>query len=117
MYIRKTYVPKGMLFVTFVHKHSHPAIHVGDVTMVEPTGNRRIKGVHTFITPAGTQRICYAHEDSYCQTVHLNLDNGQDIDKIEERIYAVNYAALLDNTDSELNEELSFLEKEEKCLE
>jgi len=116
LYIRKTYVPKGCIFLTFIHKKSHPAVMVGDHTLIEPTGNRRIKGVHNFITSAGTQRVCYAHEDSYCITVHLNPDNKQDIDRIEDRIYAMHYSELLDNKDRELNEELSFLNDEEVLL-
>ena len=111
MYTRKTTVPKGYLFLTFIHKKSHPAFHVGDVTMIEPTGNRRVKGIHTFITPAGTQRVCYAHEESYCITTHLNPNNERDIDKIEDFLYARHYNELLD--DKELNDELSFLNKEE----
>ena len=116
LYTRKTYVPKGFLFITFIHKKSHPALHVGDVTMIEPTGNRRVSGVHNYITPAGTQRVCYAHEDSYCITTHLNPENEKDIDKIEEFLYAKHYNELL--SDKELDEELSFLNKEEAlCLE
>lgn len=118
LYTRKTTVPKGYLFLTFIHKKSHPAVHVGDVTMIEPTGKRRVKGVHNFITPAGTQRLCYAHEESYCITTHLNPDNERDIDKIEEFLYALHYNELM--SDKELDDELKILTSDVKegiCLE
>ncbi len=116
LYTRKTTVPKGYTFLTFIHKKSHPAVHVGDVTMIEPTGSRRIKGVHNFITPAGTQRLCYAHEESYCITTHLNPTNERNIDKIEKFLYALHYNELL--SDKELDAELDILtKKEELCLE
>lgn len=119
LYTRKTIVPKGYIFLTFIHKKSHPAVHVGDVTMMEPTGPRRVQGVHNFITPAGTQRLCYAHEESFCITTHLNPDNERDIDKIEKFIYAEHYNEIVN--DKEFEEELEILtkdtNKEELCLE
>lgn len=110
MYTRKTTIPKGYMFLTFIHKKSHSAVHVGDVTMIEPTGERRVTGVHNFITPAGTQRICYANEESYCITTHLNPDNERDIDKIEKFLYALHYNELL--SDKELDSELDILIKD-----
>jgi len=110
LYTRKTTIPKGYVFLTFIHKKSHPAVHVGDVTMIEPTGSRRVTGVHHFITPAGTQRVCYAHEESYCITTHLNPTNERNIDKIEKFLYALHYNELL--SDKELDKELDILIKD-----
>ncbi len=111
LYTRKTTVPKGYYFLTFIHKKSHPAVHVGDVMMIEPTGKRRLQGIHNFITPAGTQRLCYSLEESYCITTHLNPTNERDIDKIEKSIYAEHYNELLSS--KELDEELDILTKKE----
>ncbi len=116
MYIRKTTVPKGYAFLTYIHKKSHPVTMVGDLVLIEPTGNRRVKGVNSFITPAGTQRVCYANEESYAITSHLNPKNERNIDKIEKFLYAEHYNELLSS--KELDEELDILSKEEvSCLE
>jgi hypothetical protein len=110
MYIRTIFVPKGYMVLTYVHKQSHPAFQLkGDTTVIEPTGNKRIKGQHQFITAAGTQRLCYCHEDTVWTTVHLNLKNETDIDKIEKEIYASHYSELFIEVKKG---ELSFMENE-----
>jgi len=102
MYIREIFVPKGYIVMTYIHKQSHPAFQVsGDTTVIEPDGNKRIKGYSAFITPAGTKRICYCHEDTVWVTVHLNPDNKENIEDIEERIYANHYNELCANSDNE----------------
>ena len=96
MYIRQIFVPAGYLVLTYVHKQSHPAFLLqGDVTVIEETGNRRIQAPKSFITAAGTQRLCFCHTDTIWTTVHLNLVNERDIDKIEKDIYARHYNEFL----------------------
>ena len=95
LYIRQVSVPAGYTVITFVHKQSHPAFLMqGDVTVVEDTGKKRIQAPMEFVTRAGTQRICACHTDTIWTTVHLNLENERDIDKIEKEIYADNYSEL-----------------------
>jgi len=115
MYVREIFVPKGYFVMTYVHKQSHPAFQIsGDTTVIEPDGNRRLKGYASFITKAGTKRICYCHEDTIWVTVHLNPNNKEDIKKIEDRIYATHYSEIFPNSDDkELEqtrlEDLSFM--------
>lgn len=110
MYVREIFVPKGYIVMTYIHKQSHPAFQIsGDTTVIEPEGNRRIKGYASFITAAGTKRICYCHEDTVWATVHLNPDNKENIEDIEKRIYANHYDELCDNSDKEEIEQESLV--------
>ena len=103
LYIRQISVPAGYAVLTFVHKQSHPAFLMqGEVTVVEEEGPRRIQAPKEFITAAGTKRLCICHTDTIWTTVHLNLENEHDIDKIEKEIYADNYSDLFIDTKEEL---------------
>ena len=101
-YIREIFVPAGHLVMTFIHKQSHPCFVLqGETTVIEPGGNRRVSAPHHFITPAGTQRMVFCHTDTVWATVHLNLTNERDIEKIEKDLYACHYSEL---TKEEKNE-------------
>jgi quercetin dioxygenase-like cupin family protein len=92
MYVRQITMPKGMIFVTKIHKFSHPAfILKGEVSILEESGPRRVMAPAAFITPAGTKRIVYTHEETVWTTVHLNPNNHRDIDKIEGEIIATSF--------------------------
>ena len=95
LYIRQIKVPAGHLVLTYIHKQSHPAFLMqGDVTVIQEEGHKRIQAPKEFITDAGTQRMCFCHTDTVWTTVHLNLNNERDIDKIEKEIYACHYNEL-----------------------
>lgn len=114
MYIRQIFVPAGFLVLTYIHKQSHPAFLLqGDVTVIEENGNRRIQAPKSFITKAGTQRLCFCHTDTIWTTVHLNLNNEKDIDKIEDEIYALHYNELLPE---EIQTDLIIINKKEEAL-
>ncbi len=92
MYVREITMPKGMIFVTKIHKYSHPAFLLsGEVSILEEGGARRIRAPASFITPAGTKRIVLTHEDTVWTTVHLNPNNHKDIDEIEKEIIAKSF--------------------------
>jgi len=96
MYIREIFVPANHLVLTYIHKQSHPYFLLqGDVTVIQEEGNKRIQAPYSYITEAGTQRLCFCHTDTIWTTVHLNLTNERDIDKIEKDIYATHYNELL----------------------
>jgi hypothetical protein len=85
MYVREISVPKGYLVVTKIHKLSHPCFVLkGDCTVLTEDGPKRIKAPYHMITPAGTKRIVYVHEDTVWVTVHKT--NETELDKIEEEI-------------------------------
>ena len=89
-YIREIFNPKGELAVTKIHKVSHPFFLMkGDMTILMEDGIKRIKAPHYGITPAGTKRIIYCHEDCVFVTVHVT--KLTDIKAIEEEVIAKDF--------------------------
>lgn len=96
MYIREISVPKGQLIVTKIHKEAHPCfILKGDCSVLTESGPKRIKAPHYMITPAGTKRIVYVHEDTVWVTIHATKETN--LEKIEDDVIAKNFDEL-DNT-------------------
>lgn len=89
-YVREIFMPKGMLIVSKIHKKLHPFFVLkGDVSVVTEEGVKRIKGPYSGVTPVGTKRILYIHEDTVWITVHITKET--DLEKIEEKIIAKTY--------------------------
>ena len=89
-YIREIFNPKGELLVTKIHKVAHPFFLMkGDMTILMEDGIKRIKAPHYGITPAGTKRIIYCHEECIFVTVHAT--KLTDIAKIEEEIVSKDF--------------------------
>jgi len=89
-YIREIFNPKGELLVTKIHKVTHPFFLMkGDMTILMEDGIKRIKAPHYGITPAGTKRIIYCHEDCVFVTVHAT--KLTDIAIIEEEVIAKDF--------------------------
>ena len=89
-YIRELSMPKGMLFVTKIHKIKHPYFLLkGDCEILTEDGVKRIKGPFHGITPAGTKRVIFTHADTIWVTVHQTTKT--DIDEIEKDIIAKTY--------------------------
>ena len=90
-YIREIFNPKGELLVTKIHKVAHPFFLMkGDMTILMEDGIKRIKAPHHGITPAGTKRLIYCHEDCVFVTVHAT--NETDLEKIEEEVIAKDFS-------------------------
>jgi len=96
MYVREIFIPKGMMIVGKIHKHSHPNFLLsGEVSVfTEQDGIKKLKGPLSMISSAGTKRVVYAHEDSVWITVHLNLTDTQDLKEIEEETIAKSFDEL-----------------------
>ncbi|MFA6067523.1 MAG: hypothetical protein WC810_02980 [Janthinobacterium sp.] len=95
MYVREISVPKGYLVVTKIHKLAHPCFVLkGDCSVLTEEGPKRIKAPYYMITPAGTKRIVYVHEDTVWVTVHKT--DKTDLVKIEEEIIAKSFDELPD---------------------
>ena len=89
-YIREIFNPKGELLVTKIHKVAHPFFLMrGDMTILMEDGIKRIRAPHYGITPAGTKRIIYCHEDCVFVTVHAT--KLTDIKAIEEEVIAKDF--------------------------
>lgn len=113
-YIRTLFVPAGNFIMSYVHKDSYPMFMLqGDWTEIGQDSNERIGAPQVFMSKAGSQKMGFAHTDTIWVTVHLNPDNGQDIDKIEERIYDLHYNNLIsmDDDEKELIKEIDVLSK------
>lgn len=93
VYVREIFNPKGMLLITKIHKIAHPFFLLkGDMSILTEEGVKRIKAPYHGITPAGTKRIIYAHEDIVFVTVHVT--NKTDPKEIEEDIIAKDFTEL-----------------------
>lgn len=101
MYIREISVPKGYFVITKIHKLAHPCfILKGDCSIATEDGIKRIKAPYHMITPAGTKRIVYVHEDTVWVTVHKS--DSKDLEKIEEEIIAKSFDEMDNVIDTEI---------------
>lgn len=90
VYMREIFIPKDTLIVGKIHKHAHPNFLMkGDVSVVTEAGIERLKAPLSMISPAGTKRIVYAHEDTIWVTIHVT--DERDLEKIEEAVIAKDY--------------------------
>jgi len=97
MYIREISMPKGALFVTKIHKFTHPYFVLkGDVSVLTEEGVIRIKAPYSGITKAGTKRVLYCHEDTVWTTIHKT--DKTDLKKIEEEVIAKNFDEIENTT-------------------
>lgn len=93
MYVREIFIPKGCVLTGKIHKHSHPNFLMkGEVIVVtESKGREHLKAPMSIISEPGTKRAVVALEDTVWVTVHLNIDNGRDLVKIEDYVIAKSY--------------------------
>jgi hypothetical protein len=89
-YVREIFLPKGMMFVTKIHKKTHPYfIMYGDVSVLTENGVIRLKGPYSGITQAGTKRVIYTHQDTTWITVHSTMKT--DLKDIEDELIAKDF--------------------------
>ena len=93
-YVREITLPAGQIIVGKLHRHAHlNFISRGSVTVVtEHGGVERLTGPCTIISPAGTKRVVYTHEETVWTTVHVTEET--DLKKIEAETIAPSYTAL-----------------------
>jgi len=95
IYVREIFIPKGTLIVSKIHKASHPYFVLsGDLSVLTEEGEVRIVAPYSGITPAGTKRVLYIHEDTTWITIHLNLTNTKNLEELEEDIIAKSFDEL-----------------------
>jgi hypothetical protein len=93
VYVREIFIPKGLMIVGKIHRHSHPNFLMqGEVSVLTEEGAQRIKAPLSMISPAGTKRVVYTHADTVWITVHVT--EKTDLTEIEEQIIAPSYEAL-----------------------
>lgn len=110
-YIREIYNPKGVILVTKIHKVAHPFFLLkGEMSILTERGAERIKAPYYGITPAGTKRIIYTHEEIVFVTVHVTKET--DLKKIEEEVIAKSFEELNEGE----QEKVALFLKEASCL-
>lgn len=85
MYVRTITIPKDTLMTGKVHMFEHVSVMLsGDMTVLTEDGVKRLKGHHVFISPPGTKRVGYAHEETTWLTVHATDET--DVQKLENSL-------------------------------
>ena len=104
IYVREIFMPAGTVCVGKIHRHAHPNFLMkGRVTVVtEEGGMSELKAPLSMISPAGTQRAVYVHEDATWFTIHNNPDNLTDLEELEELIIAKSFDEITDVIESEV---------------
>ena len=83
VYARELYIPKDTILVGKLHKYKQLNIlSKGDISVLIDEEVKRIQAPFTVVSPAGTKRIAYTHEDSVWLTIHGTEET--DIDLIED---------------------------------
>ena len=86
LYGRRIIVPAGCIFTTAVHKTDHMSVALrGRITMLNAVGeSMEVVAPDMFVTPAGTHRVVYVHEEVEFATIHACTE--QDDDKVVEAL-------------------------------
>lgn len=70
VYARELHIPKGTTLTGAIHKFENLNImSMGDMTIVTEEGPVRVQAPFTVVSPPGTKRIAYAHEDTIWTTI------------------------------------------------
>lgn len=93
-YGRELHMPKGLLIVGKIHKHSHLNIVSRGRCVVQTfEGEVEIVAPATFVSPAGVQRAVHCLEDTVWTTIHTTegTSTEADLEQIEQAIIATSY--------------------------
>lgn len=83
VYAREITIPKDTLLTGKIHKYAQINIlSKGDISVLTEDGVKRVQAPFTVVSPPGTKRIAFAHEESVWTTI-LRTDLT-DIDAIED---------------------------------
>jgi hypothetical protein len=88
VYAREIRIPKGTVLTGKIHKYANLNImSQGDLSVLMEDGTvQRIKAPFTVVSPPGTRRVAYAHEDTIWTTIHGTDET--DVDAIEMQFVA-----------------------------
>ena len=93
MYAREMWIPADCLITGKIHLTEH--LNVLSQGMVSVSNNGEsitLEAPYTYVSPVGTKRAIYAHEDSTWTTFHAT--DLTDIDEIEDQTIADNFEKL-----------------------
>lgn len=87
VYAREITIPAGTVLTGKIHKYAQLNIlSKGDISVLTEDGIKRVQAPFTIVSPAGTKRIAYAHEDCVWTTIHGTEET--DLEKLEEHFIA-----------------------------
>jgi hypothetical protein len=85
MYARTVFRKAGVMVIGKIHRKEHFfSIVQGEMSVLTDAGMERHKAPWVIVSPIGTKRITFAHEDSTVMTVHRV--SSQDLEAIEEEL-------------------------------
>lgn len=85
LYARELHIPKGTILVGKTHRFENlNIISKGEISVYTEEGVRRIVAPFTIVSPSGTKRVGYAHEDTVWISIHATSET--DIDAIEDEV-------------------------------
>lgn len=83
MYARTILIPKGTLLTGIVHRDEFFfIIRSGDIIINDGEESKRVSTGFMEASPVGTKRAGLALDDTIVTTIHLNVDNETDPDKL-----------------------------------
>lgn len=95
VYAREMFIPKGTVLTGKIHKYTQLNImSQGELSVLTEEGIKRVKAPFTIVSPPGTKRIAYAHEDTIWTTIHGTEET--DLGRIEEHFVAQSDQEYLD---------------------
>lgn len=94
VYARELSIPKGTILTGKIHKYTNLNIMVkGELSVLVGDKIEHIVAPFIVVSPPGTKRIAYAHEDTVWITVHGTDET--DLEKIESQFTADSYSDFL----------------------
>lgn len=95
VYAREIFIKKGTVLTGHIHKYSQLNIlSKGEMSVSTESGITRISAPFTVVSPPGTKRVAYAHEDCVWTTIHGTFDT--DLEKIENHFIVKNHDEYLE---------------------
>lgn len=94
-YAREIIIPKDTIVLGKIHKFSHINIcSKGDISVLTPNGVIRVTAPYTVVSPEGSQKIAYTHEETVWTTFHST--DLKDVNEIEQFFVAEDYKQYLE---------------------
>ncbi len=87
VYGRELLIPKGVCLTGKIHKYSQLNVLLsGDISVLTEDGVMRVQPPFVIVSPPGTKRVAYAHEETRWLTIHGT--DKTDVDEIEAEFIA-----------------------------
>lgn len=99
LYVREIFIPAGCVLVGYIHMQPCiTTISKGRILINDGAATKEMSAPMTMTVPPGSKKAGYALEDTIWSDAYLNLDNEQDIDRLEARLTADTHQQYLERT-------------------